>query len=312
MLIVHMPRSQLSIEASLRLRHKYHLKLLTYWTASFSPCFSCFPKGLICHLCSYIPAKGNSNKLLRLHQGTLQYFKKNHKWALFAPIRRNLLAEGLRLVYIPDEDLAFLCGGLRLQARSAYYVTRTKTRQLPDMSARRSLHGLCYAKSVQAILVFGGEQLRERFEQLRSAEKFDLVDNEWKRIPDMLDTRADSQPCVAGGNVFLCGGNLSGSAEKLCLQTGQYHSLHIRGLRPGPGLCVYLPTDTVLIFAGSTNSRYSLSSGESMPLFGRCATFNQSCPPAYRPRLNGAIAYDASADSVHVIECFGIRTIALL
>jgi len=238
---------------------------------------------------------------MRVHQGTLQYFKKNSKWALFAPIRRNVLSEGMRLVYIPEEDLVFLCGGLRVQARSAYYVTRTKTRQLPDMSTRRSMHGICYAKSVQAVLVFGGEQLRERFEQLRSAEKFDLVGNEWKGLLDMLETRADFQPCAAGGDVFLCGGNNVGSAEKLCLKTGQYSALNICKLEPGPSLAVYLPTDAIVIFAGSKSFNYLLSSKSCMPKYCPFTVLSQPCPPAYRPRLNGALAYSASTSFVQVL-----------
>jgi hypothetical protein len=304
-----MPRSQLSNEASLRLRRKYHLKILAFWTAKFSPCFCRFHISFIIHLCSYFPTKANSTKLLRVHQGTVQYFKKNNKWALFAPVRRNLLAEGLRLVYIPDEDIVFLCGGLRLQARSAYYITRTKTKQLSDMSTRRSLHGLCYAKSINSVLVFGGEQLRERFEQVKSAEKFDLRDNEWKSLPDMLETRADFQPCVATAKVFLCGGNQSKTCELFDLKTGEYSILSIGMIDPGPCFSVYLPEDTILVVTSYRTLHYSLSTLRAFPSRDHYTCLTQPCPPPYKLRFHAAIAYSPSSTVVQVIGSYQRSTI---
>ena len=304
-----MPRSQLSNEASLRLRRKYHLKVVAFWTAKFSPCFCRFHTSFIIYLCSYFPTKCNSSKLLRVHQGTIQYFKKNNKWALFAPIRRNILAEGLRLVYIPDEDIVFLCGGLRLQARSTYYITRAKTKQLSDMGTRRSLHGLYYAKSINSVLVFGGEQLRERFEQLNSAEKFDLRDNEWKALPDMLEARADFQPCVVAAKVFLCGGNQSGTCELFDLKTGEYRRLSFGKIDPGPCFSVYLPEDTILVVTSYRALYYSLRTLEALPSGYPHTCLTQPCPPPYKLCFRAAITYSPSSTCVHVVSRYQRSTI---
>lgn len=305
-----MPKSQLSKEASVRLRKKYHWKVLAFWTAKYSPCFSRFSTNFVIHLCSYFPTKSNSNKLLRVHQGTIQYFKKTDKWALFAPIRRNILPEGLRLVYIPDEDIVFICGGLRLQAKSTYYITRTKTKQLSDMSTRRSLHGLCYAKSVNSVLVFGGEQLQERFEQISSAEKFDLRENEWKTLPDMLEARADFQPCVVYDKVYICGGNQSGTCELFDLKTGVYSLLGIEKLEPGPCFSVNIPRDTILVVTRFKGLIFSVISLWVTPLCSRFPVLTQSCPPPYKHRLQAAISYTPPSPCVQLICLYHYRTIS--
>ena len=85
-----------------------------------------------------------------------------------------------------DKEKVFISGGiwgLENTAVKSWYIFNISTKEIfkkADMNSRRELHGLI--KYDQKVFAFGS------FGTNKSAERYDIIRNSWKNLPDMPTT----------------------------------------------------------------------------------------------------------------------------
>ena len=74
-----------------------------------------------------------------------------------------------------------------------------------DSYHRECRQGACVIAAGSHLYAFGGKN--SRFSNNGTAERFDTVENEWKRIADMLEERSNAFGVASQEKIFVTGGN---------------------------------------------------------------------------------------------------------
>lgn len=151
------------------------------------------------------------------------------------PIRETLagstvLTKASFLIRLPDSSI-FACGGdhssssffdYGLRCTYRLYPLTLTTQSLADLPTRRCYPcGLYYHGSVY---IFGGSDYRN---MLKTAVKYELAAGKWRELPEMLEARCSTTPCLQGCEVYLVGGVPATGAEAFNVNTERYRLLPI-------------------------------------------------------------------------------------
>lgn len=154
------------------------------------------PQDLLVRAAQLEEVKCTVMELVQVTRTFLKFFNfQTSLWDPQVPLTTQIQAYGDSSWVVLDDGRIFCCG-----YATAYIITRDgSVEQKDNMIEARYSHGLLHISNI--LYAFGGFNLG----YLKTCEKFQLLGKRWTLLPSMRESRAEFNPCMLFGIVYLCG-----------------------------------------------------------------------------------------------------------